>query len=144
MSGPDIVARLLREVDGDAIYDHFIAQRKRTKSDLPRQCLCNEFDLLNEERAEAAATITDLRAEVAALRGLLESETTGSAIERLFVLRWLKEQEEKGRAIALEHPEGSATRASHGAGAFALHRAAEEIEANAHGNPLCAALEPKP
>jgi len=69
----DIVDRLRLPIDADKIYDWVIKKRKETRSDLPRLGFCNDMELIDEEREEAAETITRLRAELAEAREIVKS-----------------------------------------------------------------------
>lgn len=67
----DIVERLRTPIKAEAIYNHLAALRKQTRSDLPWLAFMCEMEGVDEERAEAAATIESLRAELAEAREII-------------------------------------------------------------------------
>lgn len=77
----DIVEWLRKPIDADKIYDWIVAKRKETRSDLPRLGFCNSMELIDEERAEAAAEIRRLRAELSEARD--ENSLWAEAVEEL-------------------------------------------------------------
>ena len=65
MDKDDLVERLLKPIDADALYKWIRRTQKASESDLWRQGFENSMALIDEEREEAAAEIRSLRAQVA-------------------------------------------------------------------------------
>ena len=84
-SAGDLVERLRKPIAADSIYDWIVQKRKQTTSDLPRQGFCNEMELIDEQRTEAADMISTLRTQlaerdetIAGLREALENIKEGA------------------------------------------------------------------
>lgn len=70
----DLVERLRKPSDADRLYDWIIEKRKETTSDFPRLGFQNEMELIDEERQEAAARITELETSLAEAEGRVKDQ----------------------------------------------------------------------
>lgn len=78
----DLVERLRKPIDADRLYDWIVEKRKETNSDFPRLGFQNAMELIDEERHEAAARITELETALAEAEGRVIAD----------VVAWLRDR----------------------------------------------------